>query len=161
MIQKIGAGAISFNRYSGTNKSMPAAKSTTATMPSFSQNYTATSLVNAYQAYHGINTARTVSFGASLSDTLRDLRTKMITCKDTSKNLKGEEVGKSVNISELINKHHKDIPIFDDAIKTTVEVFRDEDKPKVVQVHDYTSCFIKFVDSLNTNSSWKSFLITS
>ena len=25
----------------------------------------------------------------------------------------------------------------------------DEDKPKVVQVHDYTSCFIKFVDSLS------------
>ena len=122
MIQKIGAGAISINRYNNTVQSASAESKNTVTKPSFDKNYTATSLVNAYQAYHGINTAKTISFGTSLTSAIQTMRHSMVTCKDETKGKEGEPVGTRTDVSKLINEFHDDLPNMEDAIKTNIVI---------------------------------------
>lgn len=129
MIQKIGAGAINLQpRYNKVNTNAAPAITTNVTTPSFKGNYTATSLVNAYQAYHGINLAKTVSFGQSLSEAFKELNQPMVTCQDLSKGRKGENVGSRVAVSQLIDKYNDELPELEDAIKTDTEVSSDKDK---------------------------------
>lgn len=129
MIQKIGAGAVSFQpRYNKVNTNAAPAITKNVTTPSFKGNYTATSLVNAYQAYHGINLAKTVSFGKSLSEAFKELNQPMVTCQDLSKGRKGENVGSRVAVSQLIDKYNDELPELEDAIKTDTEVSSDKDK---------------------------------
>ncbi len=126
MIQKIGAGVVSqLPRFTQVQE-RPAVKSNVTT-PSFSSNYTATSLVNAYQAYHGINLAKTVSFGQSLTSVLQQLNTSMVTCRDMRKGKEGEVVGSKIDVSELIGRYYDDLPQLEDAIKTNVVVSKDKD----------------------------------
>ena len=95
MIQRIGASVVT-PRYlqSAQQNNLQAQQNTVSTpvksTPAF--NYTATQLVNAYQAFHGITPAKTVSFG-HLSDDLKSLRTDVYTCQDVNANRKGEKVG--------------------------------------------------------------------
>ena len=82
MIQKISA--ISVNSNSRLNNTKTAEKANVSKMsaPTFSTNYSATGLVNAYQAFYGIQTAKTVSFGKSLTAAFKDLNQQMTTCRD-------------------------------------------------------------------------------
>ena len=134
MIQKIGAGIVNPNlKQNETKLSTPANSNTLVSKPAFSGNYTATSLVNAYQAYHGINLAKTVSFGQSLSQAFKELNQQMSTCRDLSKGMKGESVGSRVHVSELVDKYYDDLPNDLDAIKTNIEVSSDPDKGTVTE----------------------------
>mgnify|MGYP005797286403 CR=1 FL=1 len=134
MIQKIGAGIVNPNlKQNETKLSTPANSNTLVSKPAFSGNYTATSLVNAYQAYHGINLAKTVSFGQSLSQAFKELNQQMSTCRDLSKGMKGESVGSRVHVSELVDKYYDDLPNDFDAIKTNIEVSSDPDKGTVTE----------------------------
>lgn len=122
MIQKIGAGLI--NHRNAVNKERAVQQSVQQNMstPSFSGSYTATSLVNAYQAFHGIQTAKTVSFGKSLASAFKDLNHPMTTCRDIAKGKQGESVGSRVNVTSLVNDYHTELPNVYDAIKTNIEV---------------------------------------
>lgn len=135
MIQKIGAGSISAGSRVNYEVNQPAAKqnSTVLSTPAFSGNYTATGLVNAYQAFHGINLAKSISFGQSLSSAFKELNEPMSTCRDLSKGMKGEPVGTRVSVSDLIDKYSDDLPNTFDAIKTNVEVSSDKDKGTVTE----------------------------
>lgn len=127
MIQKIGYGIINpFRNTNNENKSRGIQNATS--VPSFSNGYTATSLVNAYQAFHGIKTAKTISFGASLAKSIESLRDVMYTCKDESTGKAGEEVGKKINATQIIQKHQDDLPYLEDAVKTNFIVFREPNK---------------------------------
>ncbi len=120
MIERLGAGAVDYARFTPKQATPLPPKKSAATMPSFTKDYTATSLVNAYQAFYGINTAKTVSFGASLSKTIQSMRHSMVTCEDKSKNRGGETVGSRVDVSKLINEFHDDLPNIADAVKTNI-----------------------------------------
>ncbi len=134
MIQKIGAGIVNPNLQNNQTKlSTPANSNTLVSKPAFSGNYTATGLVNAYQAYHGINLAKTVSFGQSLSQAFAELNAPMTTCRDLSKGMKGESVGSRVSVSELIDKYSDDLPRNFDAIKTNIEISSDPAKDTVTE----------------------------
>lgn len=128
MIQRIGAGAISQSRFERANNNSASAISNKATAPAVLGNYTATGLVNAYQAFYGINLAKTVSFGKGLSEAFKELNQPMVTCQDLSKGRKGENVGSRVAVSELIDKYADELPQIEDAIKTDTEVSSDKDK---------------------------------
>ena len=128
MIQRIGAGVVDYNRYTNAVNAAPAAVKSTVTQPSFSNNYTATSLVNAYQAFHGINLAKTVSFGASLSDKLEKFKQSMYVCKDKASERSGELVGERVPATDVIKIFNKDLVQFDDAIKTNIPIDKTEGK---------------------------------
>ena len=127
MIQKIGVGIINQNPSINTTKTAHEAAKTNVTTPSFSSNYTATGLVNAYQAFHGIQTAKTVSFGKSLTAAFKDLNQQMTTCRDESKGKKGEAVGSRVDVSSLVDEYYDDLPNDFDAIKTNIEVASTDD----------------------------------
>ena len=134
MIQQIGAGRFHSNfALKERNVAQPAKASTNYATPTFSQNYTATSLINAYQAFHGIQTARTVSFGKSLSTALQGLKKQMVTCQDKSKGKDGEAVGSRSNINEIVDKFHKDLPNAHDAVKTNVLISEDKEKGKMTE----------------------------
>ena len=134
MIQKIGAGIVNPNlKQNETKLSTPANSNTLVSKPAFSGNYTATSLVNAYQAYHGINLAKTVSFGQSLSQAFKELNQQMSTCRDLSKGMKGESVGSRVHVSELVDKYYDDLPNDFDAIKTNITVSSDSEKGTITE----------------------------
>jgi len=134
MIQKIGAGAISFQTRQNQAKAMsPAIQQTNKqTIPSYG-NYTATSLVNAYQAYHGIQLAKTVSFGQSLAEAFEELNQQMVTCRDSSQGILGETVGSRAPVSKLVNKYNRDLPKVFDAIKTDITVSEDPKKGLVTE----------------------------
>lgn len=129
MIQQINAGRINSHiAFNGQKNAQPAKTNTNyATLPSFSTNYTATSLVNAYQAFHGIIPAKTVSFGASLSSVLNGLKKQMVTCQDKAHGKSGEPVGSRSNINEVIDKFHTDLPNDYDAIKTNIIISESKD----------------------------------
>ncbi len=127
MIQKIGVGVINQNPTINTNKTANNAVKSNVTTPSFSSNYTATSLVNAYQAFHGIQTAKTVSFGKSLTAAFKDLNQQMTTCRDESKGKAGEAVGSRVDVSSLVDEYCDELPNDFDAIKTNIEVASTDD----------------------------------
>ena len=55
MIQKLNSGSIFIQPQKIQAKPMQTASKNMATAPSFAGNYTATSLVNAYQAFYGID----------------------------------------------------------------------------------------------------------
>ncbi|MBQ4123166.1 hypothetical protein IJD44_05530 [bacterium] len=128
MIQKLNSGSIFIQPQKIQAKPMQTASKNMATAPSFAGNYTATSLVNAYQAFYGINTAKTISFGQGLSEAFNELNKSMVTCQDLSKGKKGENVGSRVSVSGLVNKYHDDLPQNEDAIKTNVLVSQDDKK---------------------------------
>lgn len=130
MIQKINAGRVNhYIAFNGQNNAQTAKTNVNqATLPSFSTNYTATSLVNAYQAFHGIVPAKTVSFGASLSTVLNHLKKQMVTCKDKTIGQDGEKVGSRSNINYVVDKFHSDLPNDFDAIKTNIVISEDEEK---------------------------------
>ncbi len=127
MIERIGYGNI-IPLKKQENIQNTQANKTKMTVPSFSAKYNAAELVNAYQAFHGIKTAKTISFGASLAKSIDSLRDVMYTCKDESKGKKGEEVGKKVKATEIIQKHKDDLPYLEDALKTNVTVNIEKDK---------------------------------
>ncbi len=127
MIQKIGVGVVNQKSLINANKTAHEAVKSNVTTPSFSSNYTATSLVNAYQAFHGIQTAKTVSFGKSLTAAFKDLNQQMTTCRDESKGKAGESVGSRVDVSSLVNEYYDELPNDYDAIKTNIEVSSTDD----------------------------------
>ena len=55
MIQKIGAGAVNYNKFNTVNNTAPAVKSNVMTTPASVEKHDVTSLVNAYKAYNGIS----------------------------------------------------------------------------------------------------------
>ncbi len=132
MIQKIETGRITGRQ---RNIMQPVQKKTaqTFTTSPISTNYTATSLVNAYQAYNGINLAKSISFGQSLTSVLDELNTSMVTCQDLSKGKKGEKVGSKVDVTRLIDRYGKELPKIGDAVKTNVEVDSNKDKGTVTE----------------------------
>lgn len=89
--------------------------------PSFKGNYSATGLVNAYQSLHGIQTAKTVSFGKSLSSAFEDMRYPMQTCINPITK-RGEDVGYKVESYHIIKDFAGELPHDDDAVKTTIVV---------------------------------------
>jgi hypothetical protein len=121
MIQRIGAGVVNYNKYLNVKNTTPAEKNS-VTLPSFSGNYTATGLVNAYQAFHGITPAKTVSFGASLSEKLEKFKRSMYVCKDKASERSGELVGERVPVTDVIKNFSRDLIQFDDAIKTNIPI---------------------------------------
>ena len=122
MIEKIGASVVG-TRYSNTRaQNAQVANNASMSVPSFSKNYTTTSLVNAYQAFYGIQTAKSISFGQGLAHTFESLKEVMYTCRDEQSGKAGEEVGKRTNVSEIITKHFMDLPQLEDAIKTNIIV---------------------------------------
>lgn len=127
MIQKISAGSFAIAPKAANANQSKSAVTNNSTVPSFSRNYTATSLVNAYQAFNGINLAKTVTFGQSLAHALQELNHPMSTCKDLSKGMKGEAVGSRISVSELIDEYNDDLPSLFDAIKTNIEVSSTDD----------------------------------
>ncbi len=134
MIQKIGAGIVNPNlKQNETKLSKSANSNALVSKPAFSGNYTATSLLNAYQAYHGINLAKTVSFGKSLSQAFKELNQQMSTCRDLSKGMEGEPVGSRVYVSKLIDKYYDDLPNDFDAIKTNITVSSDSEKGTITE----------------------------
>ena len=101
--------------------------SNNTTLPSFSSGYTSTSLVNAYQAFHGINLAKTVSFGQGLASVLDDLHQPMVTCQDKSAGREGESVGYNIPVTALIDKYSSELPNVEDAVKTNIELSKTKD----------------------------------
>lgn len=122
MIQKIGAANLA-NAAGLLNKnySQHMQKNSYATTPAFSNNYSGVDIAKAYQGMFGIQTAKTVSFGQSLSDAFSELTTQMKTCTD-ERGEKGEAVGSQVAVSEIIKKFAKELPSEYDAIKTNITV---------------------------------------
>ena len=134
MIQKIEAGAVNFQPRFNQSKAMTPAVSANnnAASPSY-EGYTATGIVNAYQAYHGIQLAKTVSFGQSLAETFKELNRSMVTCRDLSKEKEGETVGSRAPVSEIIDKYSDELPNVFDAVKTNILVSEDKDKGMVTE----------------------------
>ncbi|MBQ9245532.1 hypothetical protein IJ182_04615 [bacterium] len=129
MIQKIGTSIVSPMQLGVKNNvSSTVASNAVNTVPSFSKNYTATSLVSAYQAFHGINTAKTISFGQGLRDTFDSLKQVMYTCRDEKAGKQGEKVGQRIEVSQLMKKHEHDLPYLEDAIKTNIIINSEKDK---------------------------------
>ena len=127
MIQKISAISVNSNDRLNNTKTAEKTNITKMSAPAFSTNYTATGLVNAYQAFYGIQTAKTVSFGKSLTAAFKDLNQQMTTCRDEERGKKGESVGSRVDVSALVNEYYDDLPNDYDAIKTNIEVDSTDD----------------------------------
>ena len=128
MIQRLGENAYS-TKFSGAyssgrvqTRNISQQVSTPITKTDISK------LTNAYQAYYGINTAKTVSFGQGLREAFQELNQPMSTCRDLSKGMQGEKVGSRTDISNLINKYNDDLLYTNDAIKTDIMVAEDGDK---------------------------------
>ena len=103
MIQRIGANVVTPSYLRNVQQNNIQAQQNNVSTPVKSTpafNYTATQLVNAYQAFHGIKPAKTVSFG-HLSDDLKRLRTDVYTCKDENAGRQGEKVGQRWLITPL------------------------------------------------------------
>lgn len=132
MIQQVGMGLnCAPNRFTNLVK-QATVKESNITQPSFA-NYSASGLVNAYQAFHGINLAKTVSFGQGLSDAFKELNQPMVTCENLEKGRKGEAVGARVGATALINKYYQDLPNDYDAIKTNIKVSEDKSKGTITE----------------------------
>ena len=127
MITKISAVNPNFQAQPLRKTAQNTNAQSTMSTPAFG-NYTATGLVNAYQAFHGIQTAKTVSFGKSLAAAFKDLNQPMTTCRDKEKGKAGESVGSRVSVTNLINDYYDELPNLFDAIKTDIEVSADEKK---------------------------------
>ena len=110
MIGKIDAGAIylSTRNVNKQQKNGHVRKTETLTMPNNATgslgNYTSTGLVNAYQAYHGIKLAKSVSFGQSLHEVFGKLNNSMTTCGGA------EDVGSRISASDLIDSFKDELP---------------------------------------------------
>lgn len=128
MIQKVGIGVINQQPMVTKERAAQSTQRSNVTTPSFAGNYTATSLVNAYQAFYGIQTAKTVSFGKSLASAFKDLNQPMTTCSDKAKGRAGESVGSRVDVTSLVNDYYDELPNEFDAIKTNIEVSTDDKK---------------------------------
>ena len=115
MIQRIGANVVSPSYLKNVQQSNIQAQQNSVstpvnTTPAF--NYTATQLVNAYQALHGIVPAKTVSFGG-LGQKLEDLQSEIVTCRypqakidaetdsKVKEKMKGETVGNRWMVTPL------------------------------------------------------------
>ncbi len=132
MIQKLNAVNINLlNRNNNLNQTKPAFGNNKTYERTGINNLTSTQLVNAWQSMHGIIPAKTVSFGQGLSDTFKELRSTMYTCRDLSKGNNGEEVGTQIPVYKLIEAFSDDLPNDYDAIKTDVEVKNDKENNKV------------------------------
>lgn len=111
MIQRIGANLVTPSYLKNVqNSTVQAQQNTTSPVkstPAF--NYTATSLVNAYQAFHGIIPAKTVSFG-HLSNSLKDVNADVYTCKDVKANRPGEKVGQRWLLTPLTGINYGFVP---------------------------------------------------
>ncbi len=91
-------------------------------------NYGADKLAAAYRAYNNIPMASTVSFTGSLATAFEELNQSMVTCQDIEHGRKGEEVGSRADVSKLVSKFKDDLPKYDDAVKTTIDIAKDKDK---------------------------------
>lgn len=91
-------------------------------------NYGADKLAAAYRAYNNIPMASTVSFTGSLATAFEELNQSMVTCQDIEHGRKGEEVGSRADVSQLVSKFIDDLPRYDDAMKTTIQIAKDKDK---------------------------------
>ncbi len=129
MIGKIDAGAIylSTRNVNKQQKNGHVRKTETLTMPNNATgslgNYTSTGLVNAYQAYHGIKLAKSVSFGQSLHEVFGKLNNSMTTCGGA------EDVGSRISASDLIDSFKDELPYLNDAIKTDIIIDGNKFKP--------------------------------
>ena len=126
MIQRIGASVVTPSYLKNTQQVNIQAQQNTVstpvkTTPAF--NYTATQLVNAYQAFHGIIPAKTVSFG-HLSKDFEKLRADVYTCKDLSAERDGEKVGQRWSVFTLADTYDSLIP----HEKQSTKVFLDKEK---------------------------------
>ena len=90
--------------------------------------YGADKLAAAYRAYNKIPMASTVSFTGSLATAFEELNQSMVTCQDIEHGRKGEEVGSRADVSQLVSKFIDDLPRYDDAMKTTIQIAKDKDK---------------------------------
>ena len=99
-------------------------------------NYDHSKLTGAYQGLMGIKTAKTVSFGRSLSSAFKELRNSVYTCKHDDKS--GEYVGWHIPVTNLIDNLSSDLPDMYDAIKTNIVVNKrvDEDDNNVEKLTD-------------------------
>ena len=120
MIQKIGVASI-INATGVFKKNNIATNVNYATVPAFNSKYSAVDIAKAYQGMYGIQTAKTVSFGQSLSDAFSELTTQMKTCTD-ERGEKGEDVGSQVDVTELVKKFARELPSKYDAIKTNINI---------------------------------------
>lgn len=84
-------------------------------------------LALAYRGYNNI--ASTVPFtgSSSLLQAFKDLNQSMTTCQDKARGQEGENVGTRIDVSSLLSTFQNDLPKYDDAIKTTVEISSDGD----------------------------------
>ena len=84
--------------------------------------HSADAIALAFQGYNGIKTASSIPFKGSLSESFDKLRLSMKTCNDPLKKGSGEDVGSRVDVNELLAEMIQDLPKYDDAIKTNLEV---------------------------------------
>ncbi len=127
MIQKISAVNMAQNKGLNIvqNKQL---NETTNPIQKEKYNYSNEQLVSALKAFHGVNTAKTVTFGRSLNSALDNLRSSMVTCRDLSKGMKGEPVGYHIPVSELVDEYNDELPQECDAIKTNITLNETDDK---------------------------------
>ena len=126
MIQRIGASFVTPSYLKNVQNTNVQAQQTTTTSPVKTTpafNYTATQLVNAYQAFHGIVPAKIVSFG-HLSKDFENLRADVYTCRDIEAGRKGEQVGQRWSVFSLADTYDSLIP----KEKQSTKVFLDEGK---------------------------------
>ena len=97
--------------------------------------YGADKLAMAYRAYNRIPLASSVAFtgAASFSDAFDELNRSMVTCRDVAHGRKGEEVGSRADVSKLLSQFKDDLPRYDDALKTTIEVAKDKEKDGTIK----------------------------
>ena len=157
MIQRIGANVVTPNYLRNVQQNNVQAQQNNVstpvkTTPAF--NYTATGLVNAYQAFHGIIPAKTVSFG-QLSSKLDALKSQVVTCQNKNQNIKGETVGNRWMITplhsmgkDLMKQEAETTRFYVDEKKT---VFADTSYQKNV---DNTSTFKMSTPKQNFSINW-------
>lgn len=125
MINKVNLNPVNTNYQAKQSEAVSSPYSNQSNVVSFEGSKTsATKLASAYQALHGIQTAKSVNFtgGLSLQKAFADLDSPMVTCADPENGRQGEPVGSRVFVTELVDKFADQLPKFDDAIKTSVDV---------------------------------------
>ena len=85
MVNAINSAVIGQNSSTKFKTQQAQTFNNSATTAPFSlpDNYTSTSLINAYKAYHGIPLANTVSFGHSIREAFEQITSDLFTCRES------------------------------------------------------------------------------
>ncbi len=130
MIQGVQAVKLENTRFTDSGKQ----QASTSCLPSSIKTVEKTNinkLVGAYHGLYGINPAKTVAFGQSLQKVISTIKSNMVTCRDEDEGKDGETVGEKFAVSTIVNQFYDDLPNYNDAIKTDVQISK-SDKSEVI-----------------------------